>query len=171
MHLIKSMANITINERLKQRFLKFVDNPEDFGINDVCCIWNGNKTADGYGLFTLSKKEWRAHRMAYFIHHNGIDDNMLACHRCPGHRNCVNPLHIYMGTAKDNIADCLRDGTHRSNFKKGEEHCQAKLNDEKVLEIRRRLLAGEKAKVLAAEYGVTKSSIYLIKSGKQWNHI
>jgi len=45
----------------------------------------------------------------------------------------------------------------------------AKLNKEKVEEIRRRYAAGEKAVDLAQEFGVERTSIYRAANGDTWN--
>lgn len=48
---------------------------------------------------------------------------------------------------------------------------KAKLTNEQVREIKKRLLKGEKGSVLAREYNVVPSNIYSIKSGNTWRHI
>lgn len=44
----------------------------------------------------------------------------------------------------------------------------AKLTEDIVVEVRSRILAGESNKVLAARYGVSVSTIHLIRHGKRW---
>ena len=53
----------------------------------------------------------------------------------------------------------------------GENHPQAKLNTEKVREIKSRLANGERLGRLAAEYGVDIGLIWQIKAGRIWQHV
>ena len=41
--------NIIITDRDKQRFFDKIINPNDWGINNVCCLWTGSKSFEGYG--------------------------------------------------------------------------------------------------------------------------
>ncbi|MGH9388833.1 MAG: HNH endonuclease [Vicinamibacteria bacterium] len=68
---------------------------------------------------------------------------------------CVRPDHLFIGTASDNMMDCLRKGRHP----------RVKLSDAQVVEIRRRFAAGERAKDLARCFGVFWTHIYAIVRG------
>lgn len=70
------------------------------------------------------------------------------------------PDNIKYGTQAENSADAIRNG--RTN---------AKLTRARVLEIRRRRANGERGKDLAAEFGVVKSTISSIATGKHWAHL
>lgn len=78
---------------------------------DECWLW-GRPSYSGYGGFaTLDGKIIRAHRWAYaWLTGENINDKMI-CHLCPNSA-CVNPLHVYAGTAKDNAIDAVVSGTH-----------------------------------------------------------
>ena len=47
----------------------------------------------------------------------------------------------------------------------------AKLNEYKVIDIKKRLLMGETGAKLAREYGVARTQISMIKNGKTWRHV
>lgn len=69
-------------------------------------------------------------------------------------------------TQKDNHADKLRDGTDN----RGEKHCNSKLTQAMVNEIRQRYAAGETSFAMAADYGVVASTIRAVLSGFSWGH-
>jgi group I intron endonuclease len=58
-----------------------------------------------------------------------------------------------------------------SQAQRGGGNAHAVLDDGKVLEIRRRLDAGEKGRVLAREYRISEPTVSNIKSGKTWTHL
>lgn len=59
-------------------------------------------------------------------------------------------------------------GIARSDYARGERAPTAKLTAEKVRAIR---LDPRSQHVIAAEYGVTQSSIWQVKTGKSWSHV
>jgi transposase len=61
-------------------------------------------------------------------------------------------------------ADKLRDGTHQ----RGERQGQHRLTAERVLEIRGRNAAGESQRFLAAEFGVSRSTIAGCVKRRNW---
>jgi DNA-binding XRE family transcriptional regulator len=60
----------------------------------------------------------------------------------------------------------MRESAHR-----GSEHHLAKLVEKQVLQIKKRLLAGEVQKHLAEEYRVTPTTVLNIQTGKTWRHV
>jgi predicted XRE-type DNA-binding protein len=103
------------------------------------------------------------------LHFGEIPLGIYVCHRCDNPK-CINPEHLFLGTPKDNMNDKMKKGR---NFNvKGSQHGQAKLDEEKVLEIKR-LLAEKNLtqKKIGEKYGVNQNTISLIKSGKIWSHV
>lgn len=53
-----------------------------------------------------------------------IEENKVVCHTCDN-RACVNPDHLFVGTVKDNIQDCIKKGRFRATGKPLEKHCRS----------------------------------------------
>ena len=77
--------------------------------------------------------------------------------------------NLAWGTVKENSDDRVGHGTNISP--KGENHGNAKLTDENVISIRKLLSEGAKGKMLAEEFGVSKTTISEIKHKKVWRHL
>jgi hypothetical protein len=89
------------------------------------------------------------------------------CRHLDGDSNNNRRDNLAWGTQTENVADQVRHGT----FLRGSKSFHAKLNEGQVVEIRRRLLAGEKGYRLAQEFGVSNPAISRIRLRQNWSHI
>ena len=129
-----------------------------------CWNWTGTLTASGYGqVCTGRSKHASAHRVAYSLFVGEIPKGLFACHRCDN-RRCINPAHLFLGTAKDNADDMVRKGRQM----RGESHYAAKLKTEQVDSIR---ADGREYREIAADYGVSHALVGHIKRGKAWRSV
>lgn len=129
-----------------------------------CWLWTAS-TIRGYGQFHLARtgQEQRvvyAHRFAWIITNGPIADNLQVCHHCDTPR-CVNPNHLFLGTAQDNLNDArakgrLVDGRHL-----------IKVDDAGVADIRANYRPRQNGKQLAAKHGITLISLLRIVNGTQ----
>lgn len=78
------------------------------GERDECWLWEG-AISNGYGMMKIGNKAIGAHRISYELAYGGLSDELDICHTCDVGL-CVNPNHLFQGTTKDNIDDCLKKG-------------------------------------------------------------
>ncbi len=139
--------------------------------NSGCWLWTGACAADGYPRITIgsltnkTKKSVRVNRLVCDAAH-GLPDGMHALHKCDN-IICINPDHIYPGSAKQNTQDCVSRG-RRTQIKCGSQNSRAVLSEEDVLAIR---LSTKSGVELANIYNVSQANISMIKSRKNWRHI
>lgn len=161
------------------RFLSYCSAPNENG----CIIWGGGlRGADAgkerYGAFYVKETTYGAHRAAWILFKGKIPDGLLVCHHCDV-RACVNSDHLFLGTYQDNVDDMYRKGRNRvpgpvpSSWvdRIGEQVPSAVLTEKKVLEIRHRYAAGQLAKDIAIDFGMSRSAIGSIVRGETWSHL
>lgn len=138
----------------------------------ACWIWTGPFDGCGYGMFShdrISKSGGRtaAHRAHRFLYEKflGVEifGGLVVMHSCDTPQ-CVNPLHLGLGTIDDNMADRNRKGRQA----RGERAHRSRLTETQVLEIR---ASDETAVRLAARYQVSTPIIYNIRARRIWRHI
>lgn len=140
------------------------------GLTKGCWEWQGAITNAGYGKFAISGKRTNpigmtAHRFSFTAFKNDLPIGSFVCHSCDN-RLCVNPYHLFSGSRKDNTEDMLEKGRQA----RGSRNSQSKLNETQVEQILRRLDNGEKAHLIAPDYGVHVATIQRIRQGKIWSH-
>ena len=81
-----------------------------------CWIWNGPTNNSGYGtyrrdLFQVPYKDsiQLAHRHAWTLTNGPIPDGLYVCHTCDT-PPCINPDHLFLGSAADNLRDAQAKG-------------------------------------------------------------
>jgi hypothetical protein len=107
-----SRAGIIYAESCIERFWEKVDikGPDD------CWLWESAPSTSGYGVFyagTRTAGGWpqqvKAHRFSYVCIVGDIPEGMWVLHRCDTPL-CVNPFHLFLGTALDNTRDMISKG-------------------------------------------------------------
>ena len=83
--------------------------PRELSDPHVCWEWQGTRNKHGYGTLTYDHRTAKAHRIAYQISFGSIPEGRQVLHYCDN-PPCINPEHLFLGTAKDNVHDALRKG-------------------------------------------------------------
>lgn len=90
----------------------------------------------------------------------------MVCHRCDTPL-CINPKHLFLGTAKDNYDDMRAKGRDRSL--PGEQNPNAKLTEEIVRNIRKTKETEQLSySKLASRFGIEKKHAHEIVTRKLW---
>lgn len=102
----------------------------------------------------------RLHRLKY-CQAKGIklEDivGLVVRHTCDNPR-CINPRHLVIGTAADNSADMV----HRGRSLKGTRHHKARLDEQKVADIRARYVRDTNPTHGAMPWHFVRSTVYLL---------
>ena len=137
------------------RFYRHIDLPQQ--PKKQCWIWNGplNGGVGNYGYIYYDGKKHMAHRFSVELHtQKKIPEGKVISHLC-NNPQCVNPYHLEIATQKQNMAHM---------FKSKRDNIGRKLQPKDIAHIRKSKLKGSE---LAKKYGVSDSTISIIKTGKR----
>jgi hypothetical protein len=136
--------------------------------NNDCWLWTGYTSKAGYGRIRGADGRKRLAHVVALELRLGRTLTKNALHTCDV-PSCCNPNHLYEGTQKQNVQDCIDRG--RRHVHRGEAHYKAKLTAVDVRVIRRRVRNGEDRGALAAEYDVTRGHISVIARRDSWRSV
>jgi hypothetical protein len=151
---------------IEDRFWKKVKK----GSPNECWEWSGSKNGDGYGRFSYGKITQYAHRVVWILKYNKIPKNIQVLHHC-NNPSCVNPIHLFLGTQKDNMNDRDKKGRTPHTRLFGSKNGKSKLIEEQVITIRILHKIGFSLIELSRIYKVNVTTIEDITNRHSWNHI
>lgn len=156
------MAPLKFTENDVARFWSKVDKRSE----DECWEWTGGKTSAGYGVFHLRRKVVvLSHRASIEMATGEFPGSLHVCHTCDN-PPCVNPAHLFLGTATDNMRDAKAKG--RLSMPPRNSDVLRTLTMEQATEIRSRYHLGESMPKLANAFGMTWASIRAIVDNESY---
>lgn len=108
-------------DRILSNFWSKIDTKD----TDVCWTWKGRVNHYGYGVFQSFYRTEFAHRFSFALTNNMVDalgrskipEGLFVRHKCDN-PICCNPLHLELGTPKDNSQDMVKRCRHaKSGFR------------------------------------------------------
>lgn len=154
---------------LEEKFHKFIS-PEP---NSGCWLWTGSnsghyytgKTYGQYGKITIKGKSRIASRVMYEYSFGPFPKELYVLHKCDN-PYCVNPEHLFLGTALDNARD--RDRKKRREAPRGINNAGNKISEADVFAIRE--MDGTQEEI-AQKFGIDQTTVSLIQRRKLWKHL
>lgn len=137
---------------------------------DGCWEFIGSRQPFGYGVINDHGKILRTHRVVFEWHFGPIPEGMVVRHKCDNGA-CCRIDHLELGTKKDNTQDMLSRKRHRTNPERGNDRYNAKLDEQKVREIRRMYAAGVRIKDIADAFGISGANAHVVATKKGWTHV
>lgn len=153
-----------IDNPIHDRFLAKVSKTK------YCWEWVGSKRLqknplNNYGQFSINKKIYSAHRVAWTLFKGQIPWEKQVLHKCDN-IICVRPSHLYIGTPANNCRDRVRRGRSAIGSKNG----RAKLTEEGAKFIKTNISILRPFE-MAEKLGVTFNTVWKVIHGYTWNHI
>lgn len=148
------------------RFISKVDKKE----THECWNWKGSLNSGGYGQFYNGHTVVLAHRFAYeSFHSRKIPHDLYVLHRCDN-PVCCNPIHLFLGTQKDNMKDMVEKGrsSKSSIYRKNMSLSMAKLHEGELWLIKKLWNSGKLSQsIIAKMFKVTQHTISVIVNSKK----
>ena len=140
-----------------------------------CWLFIGASGDKGHGIILDNNQRLtKAHRVVYRDMVGPIPEGMFVCHKCDV-PFCVNPLHLFIGSAADNNKDMRDKGRSspppRNTHDVGEYRYNSKLTNEIVIDMRKRHSEGISIYRLAKDHKIKWSTAKKIIERKSWRHL
>lgn len=152
------MADLHSSSTALRRFWSKVRKTES------CWLWIA-ATTKGYGQFHHLDERY-AHRVSWVLAHGPVPDGMRVLHHCDTPL-CVNPSHLFLGTARDNTADMVSKRRHAHGAKTG----TAKLTEDSVHLIAKMWAEGKSSTEISKQLGIVFGTVCAITRGQLWSHV
>lgn len=149
----------TIEGRCQHQGL--TDDQKARGLLIGCLTWQFSLQSSGYGQMKIEGRDWLTHRAAFACTQGAIPAGMLVLHKCDN-RACCEPSHLYLGDAKQNIADMDARGRRVVG-----DHTGPRVNKLTEANVRTILTSAATATSLAKDLGVSPANVMNIRVGRR----
>lgn len=136
-----------------------------------CWVWHGMNRR-GYAQVKVAGKTYRFNRLLMrteileFSRKHGIPPEKVHVRHSCDRPECVNPDHLEVGTARDNINDAVA----RRRLK-GARNGNSRLTPEEVIEARKAFRAGATLSDIASRLGMRLKHTKAVLIGTTWSHL
>jgi len=137
-----------------------------------CWIWLGcTGGTSPYGLIWWNGKQRLAHKVAFEISGRTLKVGQCVLHHCDN-PICVRPDHLWAGTQKENMHDCVQKGRFARGLalnhppQNGELNYNARLLDIQIVEMRRLFADGWTQADLMRKFETTRANVHVIVRNK-----
>lgn len=142
-------------EELKQRLYA-----RTLILDNGCWEWQGCCGSHGYGQMTFKYKGMVTHRASWEVHKGPIPEGKFVCHTCD-YRRCINPEHLFLGTAQDNTDDMIAKD-------RGDLQNSLKLTDEQAKQIRKLYYEDMSQNEIGRLFNVSQATVSRIGTGQSY---
>lgn len=147
---------------IEQRFWRYVEKTPG------CWKWLGSSDSFGYGRISRGRgmSPEKAYRLSYMLHVGNIPVGMVVRHSCDN-PNCVNPVHLQIGTQKLNAQDMAKRGRQNPRSKENLRRVKRAFSLDEFEEVKRLIDSGKTRQEVAKIFGVHQSTISYFLNGKR----
>lgn len=133
-----------------------------------CWLWLAGTREGNYGTFFFEGKDYLAPRFPANLYKGfNLSSELYVLHKCDNPA-CVNPDHLFIGTQKDNVADCMQKGRRSRKFGQDNPNIKLTINDVKKIKT---LIGKQSDAAIAKQFNVSVGAIQHIKHGRSWGYI
>lgn len=165
---------ITSDGRVRSKS-RAVNSPAAGGMRIIKGKWRSIANVKGYAAVQATidgtRKTLYVHRAIAELFVPNPDSKPHVNH-IDGNKSNNDPANLEWCTHQENMSHAFATGlTPLPATGKGESSPSAKLTDEKVREVKRRLAIGDTHREIARDLSVSSGTIGFISAGKTWSHI
>ena len=154
-------AHMTFEQKFLSSYLKPAEG---------CWEWQRKLYPNGYGYFWVKGRELLAHRVSYMLSTGNFNllPRDVVMHSCDN-RRCVNPAHLSVGTARDNMQDAVRKG--RMNPPRGVRSGRAIFTEGDICSIRALARLGWTRQRIGRLFNTNYQTVGKIMDNQRWQHV